>query len=100
MARTEPRHGVQTRTGPPQNLAKSRRSNSLSPELKQRIKSGASTTDAGAVDEDQFRAAFEDFPVFELMSGSEVDKELMAIHRVLSNTTEDWEKRIDQVSYF
>jgi hypothetical protein len=79
-------------------LRKPQRSHSVSPELHSRIKSVITTTkDAGAVDEEQFRLGFEDVKQMSFSSGYELEKSLMSIHAILSNTNEDWEKRVDQV---
>jgi hypothetical protein len=57
--------------------------------------------DSGAVDEDQFREAFNDYAAVTVSSGSDLENELMKINVSLSNPNEDWEKRIEQVwTYF
>lgn len=93
-SRTVPRLG---RGGGPPNLGLGRRANSVSPVMNGRTKSGASSTDAGAVDEDHFRLVFDEIPDISLQSGAEVEKELMSIHRILVNPGEDWERRVEQV---
>ncbi|OQV21693.1 CLIP-associating protein 1 [Hypsibius exemplaris] len=85
------------------HLRKPQRSLSVSPQLRSRIQPttllGASR-DAGAVDEEQFRLAFETFKPVSFQSGSELEKGLMDIHNVLTNPQEDWERRVDQLKRF
>uniref|UniRef100_A0A8D3DKI0 TOG domain-containing protein n=1 Tax=Scophthalmus maximus TaxID=52904 RepID=A0A8D3DKI0_SCOMX len=54
----------------------------------------ASSSGAGAVDEDDFIQAFEDVPTVQIYSNREVDEAMTKIRDVLSDDKRDWELRV------
>ena len=81
-------------------LKRPQRSKSISPDLRSRVASSASSSkDAGAVDEEQFRHAFRIYKDVSFATAAELDKLLAEVHAILGNSALDWEKRVDQVSH-
>ncbi|KAK2159523.1 hypothetical protein LSH36_151g01044 [Paralvinella palmiformis] len=58
------------------------------------------TCSAGAVDEEFFIKTFEDVPKVHLFSGKEVTERLTKIKEILSDTNNDWEKRVEALREF
>ncbi|XP_055352799.1 CLIP-associating protein 1-like [Paramacrobiotus metropolitanus] len=98
MSRTEPRN-KRNAAAAPSNTTNHRRANSISPDMHARkgATPGPASADAGAVDKEQFRRAFEQYTPVEIESGAELDKELMRIHTLLGNPNADWDRRVEQL---
>ena len=55
--------------------------------------------DAGGIDEEGFQVAFNDYTELSISSGNEVESELTKFIKRLAIHDEDWEKRVEQVTF-
>lgn len=54
---------------------------------------------AGAMDEQTFVRSFEDVPTVQIYSSKEVGEEMRSILQIISDSSKDWNKRVDAVSF-
>lgn len=54
---------------------------------------------AGAMDEDTFIRSFEDVPTIQIYSSKEIVEEMRNILQIISDSSKDWNKRAEAVSY-
>ncbi|XP_067003312.1 CLIP-associating protein 1-B [Anabrus simplex] len=60
-------------------------------------RTGSSSGQAGAVDEEAFTRAFEDVPPVQLFSSRELEEQLTAIREIIADPNKDWNKRVDAI---
>ncbi|KAK9504374.1 hypothetical protein O3M35_010721 [Rhynocoris fuscipes] len=59
--------------------------------------SGSGGTQAGAVDEEGFIKAFESVPTVQIFSARDLDENLNKIRQTISDTNQDWNKRVEAI---